>query len=122
MSNGCIGPINIIPDNNEVILQDVNQVITVIDNNCCTTVDITQPTTAVVQILTGPMGVFPTEGPYGFTGSFDISGSLSYLIQKLSSIFKLSFILRNLSLSLSLSITILYSGKYKPTLYLSFIS
>jgi hypothetical protein len=77
MSNGCIGPINIIPDNNEVILQDVNQVITVIDNNCCTTVDITQPTTAVVQILTGPMGQFPTEGSFGFTGSFDISGSLT---------------------------------------------
>ena len=77
MADGCIGPINIIPDNNEVVLQDVNQVITVIDNNCCTTVDITQPTTAVVQILTGPMGVFPTEGPYGFTGSFGISGSLT---------------------------------------------
>jgi hypothetical protein len=75
--NNCIGPIVIIPDNNQVSLQDVNQTITVTDNNCCTTVDVTQPTTSVVQILTGPMGKFPTEGPYGFTGSFDISGSLT---------------------------------------------
>ena len=38
--NNC-GQTTIIPDNNQVNLQDVNRTITVTDNNCCTTVDVT---------------------------------------------------------------------------------
>lgn len=76
----CIGPINIIPDNNQVVLVDVNKTITIIDNNCCTTVDITQPVTSVVQILTGPIGAtgeFPTSGSLNLTGSINVSGSIT---------------------------------------------
>jgi hypothetical protein len=79
-NNNCIGPTNIIPNNNQVVLLDNNKSITVIDNNCCTNVDVTQPITSVVQVLTGPIGPtgkFPTSGSIGFTGSFDISGSLT---------------------------------------------
>jgi len=65
----CIGPINIIPDNNQVVLQDVNKTITVIDNNCCTTIDVTQPVTSVVQVLTGPLGLTGDIGPQGPSGS-----------------------------------------------------
>jgi hypothetical protein len=69
----CIGPINIIPDNNQVVLVDVNKTITVIDNNCCTTVDVTQPVTSVIQVLTGP------QGPPGDTSniSFIATGSVT---------------------------------------------
>lgn len=86
----CIGPINIIPDNNQVILLDNNKSITVIDNNCCTNVEVTQPITSVVQVLTGPAGVQGPIGPqgdsifsfisgstYGTTSSIEITGSLT---------------------------------------------
>ena len=76
----CIGPINIIPDNNQVVLLDNNKSITVVDNNCCTNVDVTQPITSVVQILTGPIGAtgeFPTSGSFNLTGSINVSGSIS---------------------------------------------
>jgi hypothetical protein len=73
----CNKSINIVPNNNQIELQNVNNTITVINHNCCTSVDVLQPVTSVVEILTGPMGKFPTEGPYGFTGSFSISGSLT---------------------------------------------
>ena len=76
----CIGPINIIPDNNQVILLDNNKSITVIDNNCCTNVEVTQPITSVVQVLTGPIGPrgeFPTSGSFNLTGSINVSGSIS---------------------------------------------
>ena len=79
MSN-CIGPTNIIPNNNQVVLVDVNKTITIIDNNCCTTVDVTQPVTSVVQVLTGPIGAkgeFPTSGSFNLTGSINVSGSIS---------------------------------------------
>lgn len=93
MSN--IGPINIIPDNNQVVLQDNNKTITVVDSNSSTNVDVTQPITSVVQISTGPMGSIGSQGPSGsqgssgsqgpsgsqgtsfpYTGSADITGSL----------------------------------------------
>lgn len=61
----CIGPTNIIPNNNQVILQDVNRTITVIDNNCCTDVTVTQPVTTVVQVNTpGPRGLTGPSAPF----------------------------------------------------------
>ena len=71
----CIGPINIIPDNNQVVLLDNNRSITVIDNNCCTNVDVTQPITSVVQISTGPIGPVGPSGSSGSQGSTGPSGS-----------------------------------------------
>lgn len=72
MSN--IGPINIIPDNNQVVLQDNNRTITVVDSNANANVDVTQPITSVVQILTGPIG--PKGASFPYTGSAGITGSL----------------------------------------------
>jgi len=82
VDNNC-GQTTIIPDNNQVNLQDVNRTITVTDNNCCTTVDVTQPITQVVQVLTGPIGatgaagVLPTSGSLNLTGSINVSGSVT---------------------------------------------
>lgn len=79
-NNNCIGPTNIIPNNNQVVLQDVNRTITIIDNNCCTQVEVTQPVTCVVEILTGPIGPrgeFPTSGSLNLTGSINVSGSIT---------------------------------------------
>ena len=94
----CIGPTNIIPNNNEVVLQDVNRIITVIDNNCCTTVTVTQPIVETIQVnVLGPQGPIGAQGPQGLsvpfnnigndiyattssieiTGSLDITGSLT---------------------------------------------
>jgi hypothetical protein len=80
--NNC-GQTTIIPDNNQVSLQDVNQIITVTDNNCCTVIDVVQPITQVVQVLTGPVGatgapgVLPASGSLNLTGSINVSGSIS---------------------------------------------
>ena len=94
----CIGPINIIPDNNQVVLLDNNKSITVIDNNFCTNVDVTQPITSVIQVLTGPIGAAGINGadglsePFSYvsgttwnttssieiTGSFTVSGSNTF--------------------------------------------
>jgi formylmethanofuran dehydrogenase subunit C len=72
----CIGPINIIPDNNQVVLLDNNKSITVIDNNCCTNVNVTQPITSVIQVLTGPIGATGTNGINGSSGPFSyVSGT-----------------------------------------------
>jgi len=71
----CIGPTNIIPNNNQVVLVDVNKTITVIDNNCCTNVDVTQPVTSVVQVLTGPIGAKGDTGTSGSQGPAGPSGS-----------------------------------------------
>ena len=100
----CIGPTNIIPNNNEIVLQDVNRTITVIDNNCCTTITVTQPITETIQVNVlgpqGPAGSAGAPGPQGppgtsvpfsnigndtyattssieITGSLDITGSLT---------------------------------------------
>ena len=70
----CIGPINIIPDNNQVVLLDNNKSITVVDNNCCTDVNVTQPITSVVQILTGPIGATGTNGIDGLSAPFTYVG------------------------------------------------
>jgi hypothetical protein len=73
MSN--IGPINIIPDNNQVVLQDNNKTITVVDSNANANVDVTQPITSVVQILTGPQGLKGDSGGTVDSGSFATTGS-----------------------------------------------
>ena len=70
----CIGPINIIPDNNQVVLLDNNKSITVIDNNCCTNVNVTQPITSVVQVLIGPIGPAGTNGINGLSAPFTYVG------------------------------------------------
>jgi hypothetical protein len=77
------GQITIIPDNNQVNFQDINQTITVTDNISNTVIDVIQPTTQVVQVLTGPMGApgasgaLPTSGSLNLTGSINVSGSVS---------------------------------------------
>ena len=74
----CITSINIIPNNNEVVLNTVNNLITVTDNSCCTTITVTQPTTEVIQILTGPQGAQGPSGPQGPQGDFPASGSWNF--------------------------------------------
>lgn len=74
------GQITIIPDNNQVNLQDVNQTITVTDNISNTIINVIQPTTQVVQVLTGPIGptgTLPTSGSLNLTGSISVSGSIT---------------------------------------------
>jgi hypothetical protein len=73
--------INLIPNDNEINLVNQDRAIIISDQDKCTNIEITQPLTSVVQILTGPMG---PEGPAGkgtfpFTGSADISGSFSLI-------------------------------------------
>jgi hypothetical protein len=50
----CAKPINIIPNNNTVEIINNNNIIEIVDYNCCKTVNIEQPITSVVQVLTGP--------------------------------------------------------------------
>jgi hypothetical protein len=69
MSN-CNGNINIIPNNNEVSFNNINNTITVIDNNCCTQIEVTQPITNIIQISTGPMGAPGTPGASGSSAPF----------------------------------------------------
>ena len=71
--------INLIPNNNEINLVNQDRAIIVSDQDNFTQIEVTQPITSVVQILTGPMG---PEGPAGkgtfpFSGSADISGSFN---------------------------------------------
>jgi hypothetical protein len=87
MSQG-IKYIEITPTNNKISLQDINKKIIVIDNNHCTTTEIIQKTTQVVNINDGIMGPrgpqgiqgipgeFPESGSISFTGSFNVSGSI----------------------------------------------
>lgn len=95
--------INVNKTDNTVTLQDQNRRIIVTDNNCETTVDVTQPITEVVTVNTlgGPRGAVGPVGPVGpegppvdtsalattasnifvgnqtITGSVDITGSLA---------------------------------------------
>lgn len=71
--------INLIPTDNEVILVNQDRGIIVADQDAFTQIEVTQPITSVVQILTGPVG---PRGPAGvgtfpYTGSADITGSLN---------------------------------------------
>src|ERR1035437_9120922 len=79
--------INIFPDNNQVILNDVNQHIDIIDLNTGRNVNITQPLTNVIQVVSagpqgqtggsGSIGLSGSQGPPGPSGSIPTSGSFS---------------------------------------------
>jgi len=77
------GQITIIPDSNQVNFQNINQTITVTDNISNTVIDVIQPITQVVQVLTGPVGatgapgVLPDSGSLNLTGSINVSGSIT---------------------------------------------
>ena len=83
MIDNNYGQTIIIPDNNQVNLQDINQTITVVDNNNSTIIDVIQPITQVIQVLTGPIGaagapgVLPESGSLNLTGSINVSGSIT---------------------------------------------
>lgn len=71
--------INLIPTNNEINLVNQDRAIIVSDQDNFTQIEVTQPITSVVQILTGPQGPRGPagEGTFPFSGSADISGSFS---------------------------------------------
>lgn len=71
-------PIDIIPDVTNVALEDVNRIITVVDDCSGTTVDVVQPLTTIIQVsdagLQGPQGA---KGEPGSTQPFsDIGGGV----------------------------------------------
>ena len=81
-------PINIIPNNNAVNVSNTNNRIEVTNFSDNKLVQVTQPITNVVEILTGPIGPpgppgsgsgtpFPYTGSAAITGSLIITGSLS---------------------------------------------
>jgi len=75
--------INLIPNNNEINLVNQDRAIIVSDQDNFTQIEVTQPITSVVQILTGPMGpegpagkgTFPFSGSAGISGSFNLQGN-----------------------------------------------
>jgi len=72
--------INLIPTDNEVVLVNQDRGIIVADQDAFTQIEVTQPITSVVQILTGPAGPRGPAGPqasFPYTGSADITGSFS---------------------------------------------
>jgi hypothetical protein len=71
--------INVNQNNNTVSLQDQNRKITITDNVQEKTVNVTQPVTNVVNVVTlGPTGPPGSSvGAFPFTGSAAISGTLS---------------------------------------------
>lgn len=73
--------INLIPTDNEVILVNQDRGIIVADQDAFTQIEVTQPITSVVQILTGPIGPRGPagEGTFPYTGSADITGSFSLI-------------------------------------------
>jgi hypothetical protein len=66
--------INIIPNDNVISVQDSNNQITITNNTSNVAVDVTQPITNIVQVLTGPQGQKGDQGLAGPSSSFD-SGS-----------------------------------------------
>jgi hypothetical protein len=61
--------INIIPNDNVISVQDSNNQITITSNTSNVVVDVTQPITNTVQVLTGPQGQKGDQGPVGPSGS-----------------------------------------------------
>jgi hypothetical protein len=61
--------INIIPNDNVISVQDSNNQITITSNTSNVVVDITQPITNTVQVLTGPQGQKGDQGLAGPSGS-----------------------------------------------------
>ena len=68
-------PIDIIPDVTNVTLEDVNRIITVVDDCSGMTVDVTQPLTTVVQI--SDAGLQGPQGPQGEAGASQPFSNLS---------------------------------------------
>lgn len=71
--------INLIPTDNEVVLVNQDRGIVITDQDQHVQVEVTQPITSVVQILTGPQGPRGPagEGTFPYTGSADITGSFN---------------------------------------------
>lgn len=71
--------INLIPTDNEVVLVNQDKSIIITDQDQYVQVEVTQPLTSVVQILTGPQGPRGPagEGTFPYTGSADITGSFN---------------------------------------------
>jgi hypothetical protein len=63
--------VNIIPNNNLISVQDSNNQLTITNNTSNVSVDVTQPITNVVQVLTGPQGKKGDQGPIGPSGSVE---------------------------------------------------
>jgi hypothetical protein len=61
--------INIIPNDNVISVQDSNNQITITSNTSNVVVDVTQPITNTVQVLTGLQGQKGDQGPVGPSGS-----------------------------------------------------
>lgn len=68
---------------NTVTLQNLNQIITVVDNNNGNNVEVTQPLVNVIEVATpGPQGPVGPQGPSGSfpsTGSFATTGSNNFV-------------------------------------------
>lgn len=73
--------INLIPTDNEIVLVNQDRGILITDQDQCVQVEVTQPLTSVVQVLTGPQGPrgLPGVGTFPYTGSAIISGSLELI-------------------------------------------
>ena len=68
-------PIDIIPDVTNVTLEDVNRIITVVDDCSGMTVDVTQPLTTIIQI--SDAGLQGPQGPVGDSQPFsNLSGNI----------------------------------------------
>lgn len=68
-------PIDIIPDVTNVTLEDVNRIITVVDDCSGMTVDVTQPLTTIIQL--SDAGLQGPQGPKGETGASQPFSNLS---------------------------------------------
>lgn len=73
---------------NDVSLDVTNNIIEVVDNNCPSEIQITQPVTRVVEVATvGPRG---PRGPVGIQGNFIATGSVSASVALTQDIFTIS--------------------------------
>lgn len=73
---------------NDVSLDVTNNIIEVVDNNCPSEIQITQPVTRVVEVATvGPRG---PRGPAGIAGNFIATGSVSASVALTQDIFTIS--------------------------------
>lgn len=73
---------------NDVSLDVTNNIIEVVDNNCPSEIQITQPVTRVVEVATvGPRG---PRGPAGIEGNFIATGSVSASVALTQDIFTIS--------------------------------
>lgn len=70
--------VNLIPVDNEIVLVNLDRAIVITDQDAHVQVEVTQPVTSVVQILTGPIGPSGLNA-FPFTGSAVISGSLTII-------------------------------------------